>query len=109
MQQLTQSELYSALRMSPDGLLMIDLPLPTTPLAFTRLCDKLGTLLGKSHTELEWGADRAQARYSLHDMDLLLQAEWLCEAMWLTPSGYAHGYPSAHDALSALLSRVASG
>lgn len=108
MQQLTRSALCDALSVTPDGQLMINLPLPTKPIAFTQLCDALGILFGKAPTEQEWGADRAQARYSLPDMDLLLQAEWLCEAMWLTPSGYSQDYKNPSEALHALLSRVAS-
>ena len=108
MQQLTTQSLTEALSLSDNGQLMINLPLPATPLAFTRLCEGLGKVFDQPPTELEWGADRAQARYLLPDMDLLLQAEWLCEAMWLTPSGYTQDSQNATEALQALLCRVAN-
>ncbi len=89
MQQLTHQNIIQALSIQGNNLL-IELPLPSTPLKTTQWAEGFATLFDFTCYEADWGADRYQIRLRNNDVECLLCIEWLCEAMWLTPLGQSH-------------------
>ncbi|MEW9797942.1 DUF3630 family protein [Alteromonas sp. CYL-A6] len=83
MQQLTLTTFIQALSLA-DDVVLIDWPLPDniahTDLFIRRLC----TVTSATCQSSDWGADRCAARLQCGPYRLLLNIEWLCDAMWLS-------------------------
>ncbi|GEA07369.1 hypothetical protein KUL42_21300 [Alteromonas sp. KUL42] len=90
MQQLTRQDVLSHLSVHNETL-EIRLPLPSTPLKTKQWVAQFATLFCFHCTEGDWGADRYQVMLSAseeeHELRCILCIEWLCESIWLEPTG----------------------
>ncbi len=82
MQQLTLEALALAYRHQGD-IVEIRLPLPHTPASTLRWVSQFARLTGATIQSEEWGADRFQSTLFTGDMQILINIEWLCDAIWL--------------------------
>lgn len=86
MQQLTRADLQAVASQTADSI-QLALPLPVTPLKTEQLASQIGAALGMNSSTPDWGADRFQVCLSNQQMRCVLCIEWLCEAIWLEPTG----------------------
>ncbi|MDC8829595.1 DUF3630 family protein [Alteromonas gilva] len=86
MQQLTQQQVASYLQVE-DTHVSWQGPMPETQQAAVRLCHAIARLLQAQTSDTDWGADRMQVKLHNANVELLLNVEWLCEAVWLQPVG----------------------
>ena len=86
MQQLSKAEIAKALVCEPSIILWTG-PMPATQQQAVGLCHNIARLLNARQGEADWGADRLQVRLTADDFELVFNAEWLCEAVWLEPVG----------------------
>ncbi|GGF59536.1 DUF3630 family protein [Alteromonas lipolytica] len=61
--------------------------MPATQQQAVGLCHNIAKVLNARQGESDWGADRLQVRLSADDFEVVLNVEWLCEAVWLEPVG----------------------
>ncbi|AXR08163.1 DUF3630 family protein [Salinimonas sediminis] len=88
MQQLTAAALRSAIQRN-DNHLSVALPLPASVAQATHLAEHIAQSGGFTVGPTHWGADRLQVMLIKQDISALLCIEWLCEAMWIEPTGTA--------------------
>ncbi len=88
MQQLTPGGLRSVMHCH-DRHISIALPLPDSVAQATRLAEHIARSGGFTVGSTHWGADRLQVMLIKQDISALLCIEWLCEAMWIEPTGTA--------------------
>ncbi len=90
MQQLTKTALQQAFTRR-DGVIEVSLPLPETPLKAQQLTQALANHFALTPGEADWGADRYQVALNTsgnnNELRCILCIEWLCEAIWLEPTG----------------------
>lgn len=90
MQQLDNITLSEALALH-DTSVQVIVPLPQTPLKAEQLARAFTSQFGFVAGSADWGADRYQVMLSKLDDDeplrCILYIEWLCEAIWLEPTG----------------------
>lgn len=82
MQQLTSEALRLAYRREGD-VVRILLPLPHTPAATLRWVSQFATVTNATLQSEEWGADRFQSTLFTGELQILINIEWLCDAIWL--------------------------
>lgn len=82
MQQLTLEALKLAYRREGDAV-EVRLPLPHTPASTLRWVSQFARLTGATIQAEEWGADRFQATLYTGELRILVNIEWLCDAIWL--------------------------
>jgi len=95
MQQLTIENIKAA-SVSENDILRINLPLPTTPLKTEQWVSRFCTLFSLNATNAHWGADRYQVTLSNSTFSCMLFIEWLCDAIWIEPTG-SNTNKSLHD------------
>lgn len=101
MQQLTTLNDWLSTMTLNSQAIIIDQPLPPTPLATTRFVNQLCHCFKLQNQELEWGIDRCQVllsgamNSSEQNIKLMLHIEWNCEAMWLESLGGSYGDTAA--------------
>ncbi|MBD3586515.1 hypothetical protein HHX48_12275 [Salinimonas sp. HHU 13199] len=90
MQQLTKTTLQRAFTRL-DAVIEVSLALPETPLKAQQLTQALATHFALTPGEADWGADRYQVALNSagnnNELRCILCIEWLCEAIWLEPTG----------------------
>lgn len=86
MQQLT-AQTYKNFLHKQDDIILVNTDIPATPLKARQLVDALCNGSGFSQLAPDWGADRYQVMLVKQDIRCLLCIEWLCEAVWLEPTG----------------------
>lgn len=90
MQQLTRQDVLSNLSVHNETL-EVRLPLPSTPLKTKQWVAQFSALFSFRSAEGEWGADRYQVMLSASEgeseLRCVLCIEWLCDSIWLEPTG----------------------
>lgn len=86
MQQLTQQQIRQSLVLQARSIDVL-LTLPSTPLKTEQFIHTLAEAGGMRASNVDWGADRCQAILTKQDISAVLCIEWLCEAIWLEPTG----------------------
>jgi len=85
-QQLT-AQTYKDFLQQQNDIILVNTEVPATPLKAKQLVDALCHGSGFSQLAPDWGADRFQVMLVKQDIRCLLCIEWLCEAVWLEPTG----------------------
>ena len=98
MQQLTPADIAGFLSFSGTVIHWTG-PMPATQQQAVGLCHNISRQLNARQGELDWGADRLQTRLSADDFELVMNVEWLCEAVWLEPVGASSAQLSQADML----------
>lgn len=90
MQQLTRTAIQQAL-IRHDEVIVLSLALPETPLKAQQLTQALTKHFALIPGDADWGADRYQVVLNTsgnnNELRCILCVEWLCEAIWLEPTG----------------------
>lgn len=73
--------------------------MPVTQQQAVGLCHNIAKLLEARQGEPDWGADRLQVRLIANNFEVVLNVEWLCEAVWLEPVGASSAHISKTDML----------
>ncbi|QPG05798.1 hypothetical protein IT774_00465 [Salinimonas marina] len=86
MQQLNSETIRQALSSQSD-IIQVQMALPATPLKTEQFIHELAQAGGFRASNIDWGADRCQAILTKQDISAVLCIEWLCEAIWIEPTG----------------------
>lgn len=105
MQQLTLAGIATALSCEPSVIRWTG-PMPATQKQAVGLCHNIARLLNARQGESDWGADRLQVRLSAEDFEMVLNVEWLCEAVWLEPVGASSAQLSKQQMIHNVRSRL---
>lgn len=105
MQQLTQQQIANFLHVE-DTLISWHGPMPDSQQAAVSLCHRIARLLKAKASETDWGADRMQVKLHNEQFELLLNVEWLCEAVWLQPIGFSQSQLTQPEMLHAIKQRL---
>ncbi|NVK54377.1 MAG: DUF3630 family protein [Alteromonadaceae bacterium] len=105
MQQLTPQQIASFLQVE-DTLVSWHGAMPATQQAAVSLCHRIAQVLQTQTSEPDWGADRMQVKLHNAQFELLLNVEWLCEAVWLQPIGFSQSNLTPPQMLAAIEQRL---
>ena len=64
-------------------MVLVLLPLPHTPASTLRWVSQFARITGATIQSEEWGADRFQSTLFTGELQILVNIEWLCDAIWL--------------------------